>query len=155
MTATTSRRAVLAGAVSLPVLATPVAATTTFEIAANDPIWSDPAFAAIKEWERLRKISDDAFTAASRISDDAASTSEDVDRAEEFAGDRNGEELAQFAALIATTPTTIEGCIALLDSLQEFVEFNACEPFRDWPKLVEAGGNLFGRLATALNTCEA
>jgi hypothetical protein len=117
-----NRRAVMASAAALPALTLPAIAF---------PAQVDPIFAAIEEHRSLNVISDAAFAAVARK--DNAPLPE-IFKAEEFAGDRQGEAYDQMAEILAMTPTTAAGCIAMLHYLGEFMQNceNECAPFHNW-----------------------
>jgi len=138
---TTTRRAVLAGAAVLPALAI-VPATA---LAAADPI-----FAAIEEHRRLRAISDAAFAAVPK----GVGLTDEVAKAEEYAGDRNVEGWDHFEKILAMTPPTVAGCIAMLHYLGWFMQHceNPCAPFRGWAdELSKPAETLLSRIAAALD----
>jgi hypothetical protein len=142
-TTTTTRRAVLAGAAALPVLSLP---------AISAPVQVDPVFAAIEEHRRLKTISDAAFFAVPKGGDEGLT--DEIAKAEDYAGDRDDEACDQLAAILAMTPTTAAGCISMLRYLGAHLENseNGCAPFYGWTKkLSEPAETLFSRIAAALD----
>jgi hypothetical protein len=143
MTMTTSRRAVLAGAAALPALSLPALAI---------PAQVDPVFAAIEEHRRLKIISHAAFFAVPKGGDEGLT--DEIAKAEDYAGDRDVEASDQLAEILAMTPTTAAGCIAMLNYLGAHMENseNGCAPFHGWTKkLSEPAETLLSRIAAALD----
>jgi len=131
-----NRRAVLAGTAALPALTLPAIAF---------PAQADPIFAAIEEHRRLDAACNAAFAAIAR---------KENAQAEEFASDRQEEAYDQMAEILAMTPTTAAGCIAMLRYLGEFMQNseNECAPFHDWEEhLSEPAATLLSRIAAALD----
>ena len=120
---TTSRRAVLAGAASLPALAVSAVAGS---------LTPDPIFAAIE----AHRLADDAYG--------EAACAHDVAKGEE----RERLELALSQATLAedsarwdlgdVTPTTAAGCIALLTYVHESTAFQEDDRARVIERLTEA-----------------
>jgi hypothetical protein len=143
MTSKTSRRAVLAGAAALSDLSLPALAI---------PAQADPVFAAIEEHRRLKTISDAAFFAVPKGGDEGLT--DEIAKAEDYAGDRDDEASDQLADILAMTPTTAAGCIAMLRYLGAHMKDseNGCAPFYGWTnKLSEPGKTLLSRIAAALD----
>jgi hypothetical protein len=100
---TTTHRAVLAGAAALPALSLPA-------LAASAQV--DPIFEAIEEHRRLKTITDAAFAAVPKGGNEGLT--DEIAKAEDYAGDRDDEASDQLADILAMTPTTAAGCIAML-----------------------------------------
>jgi len=127
---TTTRRAVLAGAASLPALA--IIPATALAAGGVDPI-----FAAIEE----HKAADAAFR--------------DESVSEEIMAERGEEADQVLADLLATRPTTISGCVAVLRHVDHHIakyEDEATSLFgNSIDPLCSAGAAFLATIAAALD----
>lgn len=114
-----SRRVILAGAASVPALAT---ASALPAAASTDAFVPDPIFAAI---EKHRGALISAMRAAWTAFDCDPACKEKL-RSAEMEADRN-EHAAQFA-LVETVPTTMAGVFALLNYTEELQTGNVALP---------------------------
>jgi hypothetical protein len=138
MTTTTSRRAILAGAASLPALAAPAVADASVH---------DPIIAAI---ETHRVAWGEYNTRCSEL--DAANTPEGEAEWQQLYDAEAGAALQLFN----TEPTTIVGAVALLRYVANFVECNRSSWSESWvddagrrqPPLWFLGHNLADALET-------
>lgn len=119
----TNRRAILAGALSLPALALPTSA------GAAGP---DPVYAAIERYRETRRA----------LAEDAARfPGRDVDE------NLIDDEIEAVDAMLRTKPTTVAGCVALLREAATAAEDMNCTFFANIRGLGEAGAGLLPMLA--------
>lgn len=137
MSATSTRRAILAGAATLPALSVPAIAAA-----------ADPIFAAI---ERHRQA-EAAFTAACHAMDNAPS----LEGAEALVGARLDRAVQEYTVLTGMTPTTVAGCAALLRYIEAHeakYRHEGVVLFSDSgsDEIRTAGKSLLSRIASALD----
>ena len=126
MTVTSTRRAILAGAAAVPALSLPA-------IADED----DPIFAAIDR-HRTAEATYVGFAESDSYSD------------EQF-GKHGDESWKLYGALLATEPTTVAGCAALLRHIEAYEESYDRSLYGDFGQPVRATGHrILSRIASAI-----
>ena len=129
-TNTTTRRAVLAGAASLPALAMPAAAAPA----------SDPVFAAIAVYADARRALQKSM---------AEFPGADIDR------DLCDDEQYAVESLLLTMPTTMHGAAAQLRTLAAFAAMNDCQFLGQFGGLDEGCDDFLPKLAGVIESLSA
>jgi len=124
MPATTSRRAVLAGAAAIPALSLPAIAQ------------ADPTFAAIER----HRLAERAYVDAWKGIDPGLET-EEAERLKQRAQKLGKESWKQYAALLQVTPTTTAGCAAALLYINQHTAEYGIGPFDNNADEIQKSGN--------------
>jgi hypothetical protein len=135
MTATSTRRAILAGTAALPALSLPAIAQT------------DPIFAALERYREAHAACVAAYAACEGTAYPSAKARED------HATDLHETDSELMVNLIEMTPTTAAGCAAVLRQVEQFLAWSGAEPlFDSWcDAFKNPGATLLGRIADALD----
>jgi hypothetical protein len=180
MTKQTTRRAVLAGAAALPALALPAIASEP-EITADDfrqayaqldpksqaflralvkehddeNIINDPIWAAIQKHRKLNDAHIAACNATAVASEGVEGLTPTIKELEDQSGVACEVAINALAELLATTPTTIAGCAALLRHVENLTGKGSFEQgglFEDWcEEIEEPAKSLLSRVAATLD----
>jgi len=126
MTVTQTRRTIPAGAAAVPALSPPAMAVER----------GDPIFALIER----HRIAESAY--------DNAYKSESL---EQQANDLQAESSKLYAQLLATTPTTLAGCAAMLRHVEEYAAKYESSLYYEWSEPYSVpGASLLSRIAAVL-----
>jgi hypothetical protein len=146
MTSKTSRRAVLAGAATLPALA--IIPATAFAAA-------DPIFAAIEKHRKLNDAHIAACNATVAASEGIEGLTPTIKKLEDQSGVACDVAFDALGELLATTPTTIAGCAALLRHVENLTGKGSFEQgglFEDWcEEIEEPAKTMLSRVAATID----